>query len=173
MPKILFIAAHRLDRNPSQRYRFEQYLSFFEANGFSCELSNIISEKDDNVFYNTGNLLKKAGIVWKGISIRLNDVRRANDFDIIFIDSTERNHSTVQDGAKVFPLRRNETEAAFLVHFHDSGESQIFSFFKEKSGEARFSILASKGGPSIYKSSVMVGDCTPIDFKLINEGDGQ
>ena len=96
-----------------------------------------------------------------------------DDFDIIFIDSTERNHSTVQDGAKVFPLRRNETEAAFLVHFHDSGESQIFSFFKEKSGEARFSILASKGGPSIYKSSVMVGDCTPIDFKLINEGDGQ
>lgn len=96
-----------------------------------------------------------------------------DDFDIVFIDSTARNHSTTQDGAKVFPLRRNETEAAFLVHYHGSEESQIFSFFKEKSGEARFSILVSKGGPSIYKSSVMVGDCTPIDFKLMNEGDSQ
>lgn len=94
-----------------------------------------------------------------------------DDFDITFVDSTERNHSTADDGAKVFPLRRSETEAAFLVHFHDAGESQIFSFFKDKNGEARFSILVSKGGPSIYKSSVMVGDCTPIDFKLINEGD--
>ncbi|ARO88657.1 hypothetical protein EBAPG3_013245 [Nitrosospira lacus] len=96
-----------------------------------------------------------------------------DDFDIIFIDSTKRNHSTAQDGAKVFPLRRNETEAAFLVHYHDSEESQIYSFFKENSGAARFSVLVSKGGPSIYKSSVMVGDCTPINFKLINEGDSQ
>lgn len=32
-----------------------------------------------------------------------------DDFDIIFIDSTKRNYSTAQDGAKVFPLRRNET----------------------------------------------------------------
>lgn len=96
-----------------------------------------------------------------------------DDFDIILIDSTKRNYSTAQDGAKVFPLRRNETEVAFLVHYHDSEESRIYSFFKENSGAARFSILVSKGGPSIYKSSVMVGDCTPIDFKLMNEGDSQ
>lgn len=94
-----------------------------------------------------------------------------DDFDIVFIDSTKRNHSTRHDGAKVFPLRRNATEAAFFVHYHDFGESQIYSFFKENNGKVRFSILASKGGPSIYKSSVMVGDCSPIDFKILSEED--
>ena len=35
MYKILIIADHRLNRAPSQRYRFEQYLSFFQKNGLA------------------------------------------------------------------------------------------------------------------------------------------
>ena len=57
--KILFIAHHRLDRSPGQRYRFEQYFSFLNENGISCELANIISEKDDQILYNSYNYLKK------------------------------------------------------------------------------------------------------------------
>ena len=30
MPRVLFLAPHRLNRSPSQRYRFEQYISFLE-----------------------------------------------------------------------------------------------------------------------------------------------
>ena len=29
MKKILFLAHHRLDRSPGQRYRFEQYFDYF------------------------------------------------------------------------------------------------------------------------------------------------
>ena len=47
--KILFIAQHRLNRSPSQRFRFEQYLSLFEAHGYECELSFLIDEEDDKV----------------------------------------------------------------------------------------------------------------------------
>ena len=85
MPSILIIADHRLNRSPSQRYRFEQYLSFFKANGFNWELSEIITKKDDKIFYGSGNIAKKAWILFKSLFIRLNDLRRAKNFDLVFI----------------------------------------------------------------------------------------
>lgn len=85
MPSILVIADHRLNRSPSQRFRFEQYLNYLEKNGFVWELSEIISEKDDKVFYLSGKYLRKAFIILKSIFIRLNDLQRSHKFDIIFI----------------------------------------------------------------------------------------
>ena len=85
MPKILIIADHRLNRSPSQRYRFEQYLDFFKANGFDWELSEIITEKDDAIFYNPGNYFKKALIMLRSLSIRFKNLRRAKNFGIVFI----------------------------------------------------------------------------------------
>lgn len=85
MPKILIIADHRLNRSPSQRYRFEQYLNYFKSEGFDWELSEIITEKDDKIFYHPGNYFTKALILLKSIFIRLNDLRRAKNFDVIFI----------------------------------------------------------------------------------------
>ncbi|MBI3519309.1 MAG: glycosyltransferase family 4 protein [Bacteroidetes bacterium] len=85
MHKILIIADHRINRSPSQRYRFEQYLNYFNAQRFEWELSEIISEKDDKLFYSPGNYLQKAWILLKSIFIRLNDLQKAKDFDIIFI----------------------------------------------------------------------------------------
>lgn len=85
MPSILFIADHRLKRSPSQRFRFEQYLSYFESCGYNWELSEIITEKDDAVFYGPGNYLKKACILLNSLVIRWKDVRRAKNFDLIFI----------------------------------------------------------------------------------------
>ncbi len=85
MPSILIIADHRLNRSPSQRYRFEQYLSFFTENNFTWELSEIITEKDDAIFYHPGNYLQKAWIMLKSLAIRLKDLQRAKNFDIVFI----------------------------------------------------------------------------------------
>ncbi|MEI6490098.1 MAG: glycosyl transferase family 1, partial [Bacteroidota bacterium] len=59
MPKILFIAAHRPDRSPSQRYRFEQYFDYLRQNGFECHLSYLLNANDDRVFYSGGNLIQK------------------------------------------------------------------------------------------------------------------
>ncbi len=85
MKKILFIADHRLNRSPSQRYRFEQYLNYFKTEGFDWELSEIITEKDDAVFYHPGNYIQKTGIILKSFYIRWKDLRRAKQFDLIFI----------------------------------------------------------------------------------------
>ncbi len=85
MPRILFIADHRPDRSPGQRFRFEQYLGFLEANGYACELSYLVGEEEDRFLYKPGNYFKKARFVRKCHAIRNRDVARMNDFDIIFI----------------------------------------------------------------------------------------
>lgn len=85
MKKILFIAAHRKDRAPNQRFRFEQYFDFLEQNGFKCELSYLLNEADDKLIYSRGNYFAKAGLILKNIRHRMNDLKKINDFDIIFI----------------------------------------------------------------------------------------
>ena len=85
MRKILFIGMHRLDRSPSQRYRFEQYFDFLEKNGFECELSSLISVKDDAILYSHGHYFGKAIIFFKSFFKRLIDVWRSKKYDLIFI----------------------------------------------------------------------------------------
>lgn len=85
MKRVLFIVAHRPDRSPSQRFRFEQYLNYLEENGFSCQMSYLISEADDAILYQPGYYLKKLRIAVKSSWIRIKDILKAHQFDIIFI----------------------------------------------------------------------------------------
>jgi len=83
--KILFIANHRPNRSPNQRFRFEQYLPYLEENGFECRLSYLISETDDPIFYSKGNYFGKLLVLFKSFIIRTKDVLSAKNYDIIFI----------------------------------------------------------------------------------------
>ncbi|MCB0791833.1 MAG: glycosyltransferase family 4 protein [Flavobacteriales bacterium] len=83
--RVLFIADHRPDRSPGQRFRFEQYIDHLERHGFSCELSYLIDEEDDRMLYAPGNYLRKAAFLRKCHRIRSRDVERRDEFDIIFI----------------------------------------------------------------------------------------
>ena len=85
MKKILFIAHHRIDRSPGQRYRFEQYFSFLQKNGVSCELANIISAEDDKVLYASGKYHKKAVIGLRAIINRYNQLKTIDEFDLVVI----------------------------------------------------------------------------------------
>ncbi|HYG49429.1 MAG TPA: glycosyltransferase family 4 protein [Flavobacteriales bacterium] len=83
--KLLIIAAHRHDRSPSQRFRFEQYFRFFEENGVEYKLSNIISEKDDRYFYAEGYFLRKLWILLKSYLKRWSDVIACKRYDAVFV----------------------------------------------------------------------------------------
>lgn len=85
MKKILFIAHHRIDRSPGQRYRFEQYFSFLHKNEVSCKLEYIISAEDDKVLYTSGKYLKKARIALRAIIKRYNQLKTINEFDLVVI----------------------------------------------------------------------------------------
>ncbi len=115
MPKILFIAAHRPDRSPSQRYRFEQYFDFLQTQGYTCELSYIINETDDKIFYSPGNILKKIAITLKSAKLRLRDVSRANDYDIIFVQ-----REAFMTGSSYFEKKFSRSKAKLVFDFDDS-----------------------------------------------------
>ncbi len=85
MTKLLFQALHRPDRSPSQRYRFDQFLPYLEADGVEVEYSFLISPQADKYFYLSGFYLKKAGLLAQSIFKRLNEWRRAKNYDICLI----------------------------------------------------------------------------------------
>lgn len=115
MPKILFIAAHRPNRSPSQRYRFEQYFGFLNQNGYTCELSYIIDERDDSIFYSKGHLFSKLLIVVKSIIKRLKDVKRVNNFDIVFVQ-----REAFMTGITFFEKQFSKSKAKLVFDFDDS-----------------------------------------------------
>lgn len=82
---IRFLTLHRPDRSPSQRFRFEQYISFLEENGFTCETSFLLNADDDKKFYKAKNYFWKFWILLKSISKRYKEVKSKNQPDIVFI----------------------------------------------------------------------------------------
>jgi len=130
--KILFIASHRPDRAPGQRFRFEQYFSFLEQHGFKCELSYFISEKEDKILYKPGKYFQKALIVWKAFRLRFGNVMRRNDYDIIFIF-----REAFLTGSVFFEKQFDKSKAKLVFDFDDaiwhldvSASNQRFSFLK-------------------------------------------
>ncbi len=115
MKKVLFIAMHRKARTPSQRFRFEQYFEFLKSNGIECELSFLISEKDDKILYAPGNYIGKLLIFIKSWIRRSKDVSRADEFDYIFIQ-----REAFMTGSIFFEKRFAKTKAKLIFDFDDS-----------------------------------------------------
>jgi len=115
MPKILFVASHRPNRSPSQRFRFEQYLSFLQSHGFEYDFSWIISEKDDRVFYEPGNFAGKALIFLKAGIRRLRDLLILSDYDIVFVQ-----REAFMTGSSLFERMYARSNAKLVFDFDDS-----------------------------------------------------
>lgn len=115
MKKILFITSHRRNRAPGQRFRFEQFYTYLESNGFHCEHSNLISDDDDAHLYSKGKYFQKYGILMKAIFRRLKDVSRANEYDIVFI-----HREALLLGSSYFEKRLSKTKAKLVYDFDDS-----------------------------------------------------
>jgi glycosyltransferase involved in cell wall biosynthesis len=115
MKKVLILCAHRPNRSPSQRYRFEQYLGFLEQNGFNFSFSYLLDERDDKIFYGKGRILNKIWILLKCLYKRILDWGRFNEFDIIFIQ-----REVFFLGASFFEKRAYHSGAYVIFDFDDS-----------------------------------------------------
>lgn len=115
MKKVLFIAAHRPDRSPSQRFRFEQYIDFLSQNGFACDFSYILSAADDAIYYAPGNYFRKAFIALKSAVKRLGDVRKARQYDILFVQ-----REAFMLGTTFFERRMKASGVKMIFDFDDS-----------------------------------------------------
>lgn len=83
--KIYFLTVHRKDRSPSQRFRFEQYIDYFESEGYTCLFSSLLNEKEDKIIYTSGHYLRKAMIMLKCVYRRALDLFRIRKGDIVFV----------------------------------------------------------------------------------------
>lgn len=115
MKKVLFIVAHRTGRSPGQRFRFEQYLGYLNDNGFSYEVSYLLSEKDDTYFYSNGYYFRKFFILLKSIFRRFKDLKRIKDFGIVFIY-----REAVMYGSVYFEKKFRKKGAKIILDFDDA-----------------------------------------------------
>lgn len=88
--------------------------------------------------------------------------------DMLYVDTRQKPISMSQDGGTIRVLRIGSDQISLLVYYEDAS-TEIYSFFTEKDGRSRFTLMTSRVGPKALfpKSGVMVGDCTPIRFDII------
>ncbi len=115
MPSILFVAAHRPERSPSQRFRFEQYLSLLENAGFDYDYSWLIDEKDDRFFYQPGNMHNKIRVFIKSWLRRLKHVLKAGKYDIVFV-----HREAFMTGSVFFEKLIKKSGARLIFDFDDA-----------------------------------------------------
>lgn len=84
MPTLRFQTIHRPDRSPSQRFRYEQYLGYFQKQGFALEFSYLLNQDQDQVYYRPGHWVAKAGIVLDATAKRWRETHQ-NAPDINFV----------------------------------------------------------------------------------------
>jgi glycosyltransferase involved in cell wall biosynthesis len=113
--KILFIGPHRPNRNPSQRFRIEQYFPYLQEEGFTCDYSWFIDEHDDKIFYSAGNLIGKSAVLIKAVMVRLRDLMRANRYDIIFVQ-----REAFMTGTTFFERQFARSKAKLVFDFDDA-----------------------------------------------------
>ena len=85
MPSILFVCLHRPDRSPSQRFRFEQYISILQKAGYETRFSFLLDSKSDKKFYQKGQLLSKFGILVRSIWLRFRESFLQKPADVVFV----------------------------------------------------------------------------------------
>lgn len=83
--KILYLALHRPDRSPSQRYRIECYADYWQQAGFELHHHAIISAQDDAILYRPAPAWQKMLILCKMIARRTADLLAAKRYDVIII----------------------------------------------------------------------------------------
>lgn len=139
MKKILFIASHRLNRSPGQRFRWEQYMPYLRDKGFQCDFEYMISPEDDKILYSPGNLFNKGLVFLKCWIKRYKDTLKARDYDIVFVQ-----REAFMTGSVYFEKRFKKTGAKMVFDFDDSiwlpnisEANKLFAFLKnaEKTSE--------------------------------------
>ncbi len=133
MNKILFIATHRIDSAPGQRFRFEQYFNFLEQNGFSCTLSSLIrTPKEHEIFYGNDVINKIRIGIAMGLR-RLNDILHRQEYDIIFVA-----REAFVTGGVFFERALKKSNAKLVYDFDDaiwidviSEKNRVFAWLKD------------------------------------------
>ena len=81
--RLLALVPSVYDRNPSQRYRIEQWEPLLKARGLNITYKPFESKELNEVLYQPGRLPEKLRLVSKSLARRFAEVRAARDFDAV------------------------------------------------------------------------------------------
>jgi glycosyltransferase involved in cell wall biosynthesis len=145
--KILFIATHRPGRAPNQRFRFEQYFSYFEKEGFNYELSYLMDKTDDDYMYKPGHLVKKAWFLFGKSTIRrLKSLTSLKNYALIFVA-----REALMTHSVFFERRYSHSKSGLIFDFDDSiwlsnvsSANRFFHWMKNPSKTPRLISMASQ-----------------------------
>lgn len=115
MPRILFVAAHRPDRSPSQRYRFEKFVPYWKTKGFEFTSAWVVDEEDDRHLYRRGALLPKAKLLLKSFRRRRMQVQLAKKHDLVFLQ-----RETFMTGGTRYERMLKATGVPLIYDFDDA-----------------------------------------------------
>lgn len=136
-----------MNRAPNQRFRFEQYMTFLQENGFECVLSPLIATpEEDKTFYKQGNYIKKILLGLRLALRRLTDVLRANEYDVIVIA-----REAFITGSTFFERALSKRKGKVIFDFDDSiwlnvisNNNRLFASLKDGSKTARIIKISDK-----------------------------
>src|SRR5438270_12208721 len=83
--RLLAIVPSIRDRNPSQRYRIEQWEPLLRERGVEITYKPFESEERNAVLYQPGRVASKIRLVGEALRRRASDVRAARDFDAVYL----------------------------------------------------------------------------------------
>ncbi|RYH67892.1 MAG: hypothetical protein EON54_03565 [Alcaligenaceae bacterium] len=136
---------------------------------FAQEVASCRDPKGPSYFHHAGGTAK-AGAGWTTDKIsggRISLIQTRDQVDLLFTDIRLKPMSATADGAKVILLRSTGEAATVLVMYSHSTE--VYTFFSEKDGSAKFTMFQTKTGDlmPVPKSSLMLGDCEPMSLSLL------
>lgn len=83
--KILLVVPYPIGQAPSQRFRFEQYLSFFKELDWEYRLASFLDEETWHILYKPGQTVAKALGIIKGFLRRFQLLFSVPAYDYVFI----------------------------------------------------------------------------------------
>jgi glycosyltransferase involved in cell wall biosynthesis len=83
--KILFLIPYSLKEAPSQRFRFEQYLTLLESKNLKINISPFLNSGNSNIFSKPGKHLSKTAAVLNGFTKRFFILFTVRSYQFVFI----------------------------------------------------------------------------------------
>ena len=83
--RVLVLAPYPLERAPSQRFRWEQYIGLLREHGIFLEPSCFLNDRGMDIVHLQGAWGKKALATFGGMLRRLRDVIVARRYDLVFV----------------------------------------------------------------------------------------
>lgn len=90
-------------------------MEYLNQNGYKCELSYIISEADDKIFYAKGFFFLKMLVVIKAYFKRYRDIFRSKEYDVLFIF-----REAFMTGTTFFEKKFSKSNAQLVFDFDDA-----------------------------------------------------